>query len=113
MVNPCEDECGFCEDCRSSLRGDANLDHDIDAKDAALIARYSSTVAGLAPGDDEPLLSATDNERAKQVADVNNDGVIDAKDASLIAKYSSYYSTYSNEYTEAEKYYEIWLIISN
>ncbi len=89
-------------------RGDANLDHVVDVKDAALVAKYASEMANVVEGDSEPLLSATENELAKQAADVNGDGVVDAKDAALIAKYTSVYSTYSQDYSDAEKYYAVW-----
>ncbi len=89
-------------------RGDANLDNVVDVKDAALVAKYASEMANVVEGDAEPLLSATENELAQQAADVNGDGVVDAKDAALIAKYTSVYSTYSQDYSDAEKYYAVW-----
>ncbi|MBQ7131392.1 MAG: dockerin type I repeat-containing protein [Oscillospiraceae bacterium] len=89
-------------------RGDANLDHSNDAKDAALVAKYSGQLASLPAGAQEPVLSETDNTLSLQAADANLDGTIDAKDAALIAKYSALFSTYSQDMSDAEKYYQIW-----
>ncbi len=90
-------------------RGDANLDnYAIDAKDAALVAKYSAQMASIASGEEEPVLSQTENELALLAADANCDGTIDAKDAAMIAKFSSYNATYSSEIADAVKYYEIW-----
>lgn len=87
-------------------RGDANLDHSVDAKDAAAIAKYSSLLATLAPGADAPTLSQTDDALAKLAADINGDATHDAKDAANAAKYSSQSSISS--YDAPKTYYTIW-----
>lgn len=94
-----------------SQRGDANLDHSVDAKDAALVAKYSSQLAVLPPGADLPDISSTNNELAKLSADTNGDGAIDAKDAANTAKFSSENSISS--FDAPKTYYTIWSSILN
>ncbi len=95
------------------LRGDANLDGTVDAKDAALVARYSA----LSASGTEIVLNNDNNNLAKTLANTNGDtapngetviGNIDAKDAASIAKYSALYSTYPSDADEYAVYREIW-----
>ncbi len=88
-------------------RGDANLDHNVDAKDAATIAKYTSQSA-IVQNSDDLVLSEVDDELAKFVGDANGDCTIDAKDAATVAKYTSLSAGYAGELSESEKYVEIW-----
>lgn len=85
-------------------RGDANLDHCVDTKDAASMARYCAVAAG---GLDTPILSEKDNAVALFVGDTNSDGLIDTKDAAMSAKYAALYASSSSD-DEAQKNYDIW-----
>ncbi len=84
-------------------QGDANLDHTVDAKDAAAVAKYSSSVSSGSNGADSTIFSENNNDLAQLAANVNGDSVIDAKDAALIAKFSSY-----TQGSDSEKYTNIW-----
>ncbi len=95
--------CGV--DFKIAQRGDANLDHFIDTKDAALMANYCSLEAS---GAEPPTLSATNNLLAFFAGDNNTDGVIDTKDAAKVARYASLYAAYSPADDTAQLYYEIW-----
>ncbi len=90
--------------CKIAQRGDANLDHAVDTRDAASMAKYCSLVAN---GAENPELSATDNELAQFSGDVNCDGVIDTKDAAIAAKYASLYAVYESD-NIASIYYNIY-----
>lgn len=83
-------------------RGDANLDHSIDAKDAAAIASYSAIMASGAT----TKLSENDNALAMLAADVDGDSEIGAKDSALIANYSAQSSIYGGDTIAA--YCTIW-----
>ncbi len=89
--------------CKVAQRGDANLDHAVDTRDAASMAKYCSLVAN---GAENPELSANDNELAQFAGDVNGDGVIDTRDAASAAKYASIYATYDTS-DAAKAYYAI------
>ncbi len=88
--------------CKIAQRGDANLDHAVDTRDAALIAKYQSE---LATGS-TPVLNAENNELALFAADFNSDSFTDTKDASNAAKYASIYATYDTS-DAAKAYYAI------
>lgn len=92
-------------DISISLRGDANLDHVIDSRDAALISKYASDIA---IGTENPVISAINNALAKIVADVNNDEVIDTRDASNVSIYSSKNANYVSGVPAYQKYIDIW-----
>lgn len=98
-------------DFRIVQRGDSNLNHTVDAKDAAAIARYSSQMASVIPGESMPELNSDDNELAQFAADVNGDGAIDAKDAANVARFAS--QSAISPYDEAKAYYTIWNDILN
>lgn len=83
--------------------GDANLDHSVDAKDAAAIARYSSALSSGVSSDELPEFSEEYNDLGALVANVNSDISIDAKDAAMIAKYTSF-----TQGTAGDKYLSIW-----
>ncbi len=84
-------------------RGDANLDHAVDTKDAALIAKYQSE---LAAGSSTPMLNAENNELALFAADFNSDSSTDTKDAANCAKFASIYATNTST-SVAKAYYAI------
>ncbi len=85
-------------------RGDANLDHFVDTKDAASMARYCAVAAG---GLETPVLSEKDNELALYIGDTNADGLIDTKDAAMAAKYVALYASSSSD-DAAQIYYDVW-----
>ncbi|MBQ7132728.1 MAG: hypothetical protein IJO29_09150 [Oscillospiraceae bacterium] len=95
------------------LRGDANLDGTVDAKDAALIAKYCAySASGTAP-----VMSEKNNNLALTLANINGDtasngtvvtGYHDAKDAASVAKYTSLSSTYPATADPLEVYVNVW-----
>lgn len=89
-------------------RGDANLDHAVDTRDAAAMAKYSSLKASLDQNAPDPTLCEDNDELAKCVSDVNGDGVIDTRDAACDAKYASMSASYAGDLNQSEKYVEIW-----
>ncbi len=91
------------------LRGDANLDGVIDAKDSALIAQYSalrSSGATVSLNDSNENLALT---LANINVDIDSNGAcIDAKDAAGVAKFSALSSSYSSSASFLEAYVDIW-----
>ncbi len=85
-----------------AMRGDANLDHSVDAKDAALIAKYSAITAS----GETAILSETDNALAMLASDVGEDLSINAKDSAMIANFSAQSSIFGGDAMSA--YYPIW-----
>ncbi|MBQ7132780.1 MAG: hypothetical protein IJO29_09425 [Oscillospiraceae bacterium] len=90
--------------CKVAQRGDANLDHTVDAKDASAIAKYTAQSAISS----DVSMNSTDNELGVFAGDTNSDGTIDAKDAANIAKFTAQKALCSPDIPEAQSYWEIW-----
>ncbi len=90
--------------CKIAQRGDANLDHTVDTKDASAIAKYTAQSAILS----DVSMNSTDNELGVFAGDTNGDGTIDAKDAANVAKFTAQKALCSPDIPEAQSYWEIW-----
>lgn len=102
-------EIGDIASLELGLRGDANLDGTIDAKDSALIAQYSALQSSGA----DVVLNDDNNNLALTLANVNNDltsssACVDAKDAAGIATFSALSANYSSNANSFQAYVDIW-----